>query len=660
VILDQEPSMAPDDRSNEPTATPLRWPPPGLERMQGDLYVIAARAALAGALLVLPMLFVVAREQDFATFGPFADAWWVPIVLTTVGLGFALDALARLARTLRRTSHALTRGYTTETLLCVLADVQNDMGFLLSGARHFSVVDQRERVAVAWLRVTAGLLLASAGMWLLLAMSIGLLLSPRGLLAPATLVGLTLLPAAAGYVGGGVATLVQQSRVRRARRRWHEQPWADDLDAGEVRAWQESAPLTATDGGGTPPGRDPLLRPAAAGVLFTALLVTLPVLTLVPSSAIAPVLTTISMPTYDSYRSRAARAEAYRSYVVEGDPAISAAEAGRLLQDLMFVGELEGRPPSERAPSTRFERAWFPDGLDAANPTGMPAYAWPDSLIERVGRGVDPGVVSYLREVTDHPASALLSTLARATALDAASARWETPFPQGMRMATLPIPRFRPLRDAAKVQVAAAAVALAEGRRADAERALRELISVGFLLGDEGPTLLDNIVGYSLIEEGGAALGDLFRVTGRAGDAAVLSRLSQVAERAGQLATMEYARGPEAFVRSLPGMVMDTTLMRGLRWEYFINLATMAPCLNVHRMVFGADEAFNQFVEEARTSLVQWPSEEALFDLARRGWVGGVDPAEATVVGWLTGLYMSHEENSCAQFVRHMQAEELF
>jgi hypothetical protein len=100
--------------------------------------------------------------------------------------------------------------------------------------------------------------------------------------------------------------------------------------------------------------------------------------------------------------------------------------------------------------------------------------------------------------------------------------------------------------------------------------------------------------------------------------------------------------------------------MRGLRWEYFITLATMAPCVNMHRVVFGADDSYTAFIEEARGSLIRWPSEQPVFELARRGWVGGVEPVEPTVLGWFTGLYMSSEENSCAQFVQHMRADGLF
>ena len=112
----------------------------------------------------------------------------------------------------------------------------------------------------------------------------------------------------------------------------------------------------------------------------------------------------------------------------------------------------------------------------------------------------------------------------------------------------------------------------------------------------------------------------------------------------------------EAYVRALPDLVVDTSSVRGLRWEYFINLATIAPCMNVHRMVFGSDDRYADFVEEARGVLVRWPSDEALFDLARSGWVGAGDDRAPTVITRLASLYMSTGENSCARMLRDMGA----
>ena len=635
----------------------LTWPPPGLERMQGDLFVIAARAALSGGFLVLPLLFVVAREQDFATLGPFADVWWVPVILAAIGLTFALDALVRSARTMRRTARALESGYDLITVAHVLADSTHDMGFLLQGARHFSVMSPTERRSIASSRVLALVLLAGAGLWLSVVLTMGLFIAARGLISPSGLRILTLGPALVAYATGGLATAVQDMRVRRARRVWHKQPWSDDLASQEVQRWRASR---ARFGTAARSPHDPrlarLLARAAVLVGALGLVVAAAVMTLVPAAAVGTILTAVAMPTIDGYRPRAARLEAFRIHVTSGDVAITAVQAGQILHDLMYVGS-DGEPSAgERPPSRRIAQPWLPDLGEIANPLGLEPFAWGDSLIERVAEGVGPEQREYLAAIAAHPASADFSRLARATLLDAGSARWETPFPATMTVATMPLPRFSSLRGAANAHVAAAAYALSAGRDDQAERLLSEVISVGFLLGDQGPTLIDNLVGYALIEVGGEALGDLYRVTGQTGAAAELSRLGQVAERSARLMRVDLAQGTEAWVRSLPPMVLDTTLVRGLRWEYFMNVATMAPCLNMHRMVFGADESYETFLEQARESLVRWPSDEAVFEIAQYGWIGAREPAGQTMLGRAAALFMSTEEYSCGAFIRHMQA----
>jgi len=635
-----------------------KWPPPGLERMQGDLVSQALRSALAGGLLVLPILFVAARDQEFATLGPLADAWWVTIVLTSVGLGFALDAIVRLARTARRSRRALQRGYDVATVAYVLVDGSRDMGFLLHGGRHFSVIEEPEREGIAAIRVASVALSVFAGLWLLVALSAGLFLAARGVLTPLALQVMTLLPAVIAYMLAGVTALVQQGRVRRARSVWYRQPWANDLATEEIVAWKRVASPAPRDSASGAPRVASILRWATLVLAVVGLFVVIPVLTLVPSSAVGPVLTALSAPSFESYRGRAARVEAFRSYSIEGDVSISGAEAGRLLNDLIHVGSTAEPAPGARPPSRRIAAPWLGEG---ENPFGLDPFAWGDSLLVRVGSGVDGPQRDYLMRVTAHPASEDFTRLAHATALDVVSARWVTPFPPGMTMATIPLPSYAGLRDAANVHLAAAALAVVEGRPEDAQRRIAEVIAVGFLLTDHGPTLIDNFVGLSLIESGGAALAGLFRVTGQATQAAELSRLNGVAERAAGLVRSEQPQGTEAWVRALPGLVVDPALVRGLRWEYFINLATITPCLNMHRMLFGPDEDYAAFVEEARASLVRWPAEEAIFELARHGWIGAAEPAGPTFIGRVTNLFMNTDEDSCGSFVQHMQAAgELF
>lgn len=636
-----------------------RWPPPGLERTQGDLFVLAARAALAGVLLVLPLLLVATREPGFATLGPLADAWWLTIVLGTVGLAFALDGVAIAARSLRRAGRALQRGYELATVLHVFADTKRDMGFLLTGARHFSSMGSEDRGAIVRIRLTAALLLAFAGLWLTFAFSIGLLFASRGWLSPLALQLVTLVPAGLGYLVGGGAYLIEESRVRRARREWYRQSWSEEMAAEEIRTWQR----TVSAAGGdrvmvrTAPKKVRGRTLDLAGIVLGAMgiAVALPVLILVPTSAVGPVLTTLSAPGFEIYRPRAARAEAFRSYAIDGDLSVTAEEAGRILHDLTFVASEENPGPSERAPDRRIAEPWIPGGSGGENPLGLSPFSWGDSLLERVAQGVTPEQRAYLASVASHPLAADFSRLARATALDVAAGRWATPFPPGMTMATLPVPRFSSLRSAANSRIGAAAYALAEGRADDAERILSEVIAVGFLLGDGGPTLIDNLVGFAIVEAGGSAMAGLFRASGQRGAAAELSRLRQVADRAAEMMRVEVPQGTDAWVRSLPGMVLDSTVVRGLRWEYFINLATMAPCLNMNQMVFGAGGAYDAFVAQARASLVRRPSEEPLFELARHGWVGTADPLPPGLFGRLAGLYMSSGQGSCVRMLRRVQ-----
>lgn len=646
--------MSNDERTGRTESSPSpvtlqRWPPPGLERMQGDLLAIAQRAGLAGILLTLPLLLIAAREQDFASLGPFADAWWVPLFLLTVGLGVALDALARSARALRRSASALRGGYDPETLLHVLADGAHDTGFLLAGARHFSVLAETERKGVAILRAVAALATAAAGVWMIVSVTLGLFAAARGSLTPAELRLLTLGPAVLLYMVGAGAALVQEGRVRRARRLWHRQPWAEEMTSAEIRTWQEAGGLRPFRAAGPAAGA---LGAAGLAVAALSIPVVLAAITLASASVIAPILTTIAMPSFDTYRQRIARVEAYRTYAIEGDVSVSPAEAGQLLHDLMFVGDEVEKMAGRRPPSRAIETPWIP----AANPFGLEPFTWADSLLERVEAGITAEERDFLREIGRHPGWGDFSRLARASTVDAGQARWDLPFVPGTTMATVPIPSFGSFRVSASAAVGAAALDVVEGRESEAEDRLREVIAVGFLLIDDGPTLIDNLVGVATVEVGGRALASLYRLTDRTSDAAELSRLVEVAGRTAAMMPTGQPRTAEAYVRALPDLVLDTTSVRGLRWEYFINLATIAPCMNVHRMVFGSDESYADFVEEARRVLVRWPSDEALFDLARSGWVGAGDDRRPSAVTRLASLYMSTGENSCARMLRDMGA----
>jgi hypothetical protein len=617
--------------------------------MQGDLARIAAKGALAGGILVLPLLFAVARTQDIATLGPFADAWWVTLVLASVGFAFAADALTSVGRGLRRGGAAMESGYDARTVGYVLADHRRDMGFLLQGGRHFSVMEPRRREQVARLRLWALMCHAVAGVWLPVALGLVLLAAARGWLEADAVWSLTLAPALLLYVVGGVLGLVEDGWVRKARSTWFRQPWASDLVGDEIEQWRgDLARRRGEEFRAAGPERRPVqgLYRTAVVVGFLTAVVAIPVLTLVPTSAIGPVLVMVALPRFGRVQQRAAEVEAFRAYVVEKDAGITAVEAGHLLQQLLYVGSSRTAVAGEVEPSERYSQAWLPE-MQSVNPLGSEPHRWAEQLFARVAEGVTPEMTEYLGAVASNPAHEAFSRLARAGALDAAAGRWEDPFPVGLTMASVPIPRFGELRQGAYAHVAAAALAHVQDRDAHAEVLLREVVSVGILLGDQGPTLIENLIGHVLAEYGGTALEQFYATTGRGEEGARLHEIRAAARRSAARIHGAAPQGIEASVRTLPELVADTGTVRGLRWEFFTLTTTLTPCLNLHRMVFGPDAEYEAFVEEAHASLVRWPSEEKLFDLARAGYWGAADPANESLFGRFLGIAMRPGEGSC-------------
>lgn len=652
-------AVPPDSDRVVTNAPSIRWPPPGLERLQGDLVRVAIRAALGSGILVLPLLFVLGRNLDFATLGPFADAWWVTLVLAIVGLSFATDALVRAMTLMSRVARALQQGYDLDTVKLVIADGERDMGFLVTGARHFSEMDTTEREAIGTLRVSAMALHAVAGIWMPNALAVCILLGARGLISPSGLWMATALPALALYAFGSVAGTVAASRVRRARRAWYGRPWVDDLASEEASAWRAEAPSTgeAPSRGWDGAALGRVLRPGAILVGSFAAIVAIPILTLVPTAAVGPILAELAVPGFDNVRARGGRVEAMRSYRVAVDEGISPSEAGRLLHDLSFAGPDRAVLPGEAQPSRRIGEAWLP-GVDESNPTGLHPFDWPGSLFSTLSAGPTEEQRAFLERVVDHPSRSDLSRLSRAGAIDIASARYVDPLPGEVTLVNLPIPNYSEFRRAVNSHVAAAALAFVNGDPELAEELVSEIVSLGFLLGDDGPTLMDNLTGYALVEQGADAMADLYAASGRTDDAARLNALRVATEMALSRVSYRYPEGAEAWVRSLPEIVSDASVARGLRWEIFVGITTLTPCINLQRLVFGPDQEYWDFVNGAYDDLVAWPSEDGLFEMARSGWFRSHAEAGAGLVGRLLSVSMRTGEGTCGEVVRQLETQE--
>ncbi len=632
------------------------WPPPGLETIQGRLWTAIALLSVGGVAMVLPVLVAAALPRPFWSLGPFGAAWWAPATAALLGLVVALAGFDRLFRLLWLGANAARDGHDWRTIFAVAADA-GDTGHLLAGTAQFSRTAPRERRWTLVARLTSATLALAAALWLPLALSGSLLLAANAGLSGTAAWALTLAPAGVLTLAALLSRALERSVVGGAERSWRAHQPADLELRGEIERWNREA-SAALERAGDPSERPPItagpglddrkqtaaasraLRAGALATLVMGPVIVLLVGTFTVASAIGSVLGALgSTPALELPR-RALQVEPLRALRVTPDSSVTAQAAARDLTALMAIGRRARPGPFTPAPDRTYAERWFPEG-DAFG-MGPGRYA---EVFQRVAEGLTAEQRSFLARVADHPAQGRFSRLARAPVVDVAAARWVDPLPD-----TLPwIALERSGGDiwsAARAHVVRAAYLLDQGRRAEAETALREVISVGFLLLDDGPTLNDAAQGITVIRDGARGLENFYRATGQtararqiADDIVLGTRISRLAAAAAPRATP---------LRGIPDLVLDPEALRGLRWNRFATLATVGPCLNAHNAIFGPGRDYHAWLAQADSALVRWPSEQEIFRHRRNGDL--VPPARSTdafvrILGITLG---GSEPGSCA------------
>lgn len=635
-----------------PSNTALSWPPPGLERLQGDIWLVIGLAWAGGLILVLPLLWALAIEQPFYSLGPFEEHWELGAGIAVIGAVLVMLAFGHLLVLVRGGARAAGMGYGLLTILEIACDTRRDTGFLIQGRRHFGGLDRERRAAVVGQRLWGAGLLLLAAIWLVMSFGLSILLAARGFITPSGIWLLSLAPATVMTVISTFFLIRQSTTVRLQLTQWNAQEGANRVHT-EAAAWNakldEAGDSVALGAGER--GEARRFGLAAAIVVVAFVLSFAPATTIAITTAIGPILAEIAVPAFLSVQEMAGGAEALRRFRVETDAAISASEAGIALQNLAFVGTDGGTDPHEREPVRVYEEAWFPDAGIFPDPFSETiAY----ELMRRPLTDFSPEEQAALQQAAMHPAQAELDLLAHAQMIDVASGRWALPFPDSMTFQDLPWPRFPALRAAGLARVAKAAVEASDGRGGTAEGTLRELISTGFLLIDEGPTLIDNLMGVQMTRVGADALEGYYERVGRADEAASLEWARDGALRAAEKAraglTPEDVR---ALLQGVPDLVENEDALRGLRWEYLATFNVLAPCINLHKMVFGPDETYADWRRRAERSIVRVPGEQELFDLAESGALGtGGQELRGFLPRFLSLVLGSHgAPGSCASLI---------
>jgi hypothetical protein len=451
-------------------------------------------------------------------------------------------------------------------------------------------------------------------------------LAAAGVARPAATPWLVLGPSALVLFGAICLAALEGRAVAGARRQLRARRGRPEATARLVEPWYASFDSAR---GAQPLGRGRLgwarvgLAGAVAAIVTAAAVVVLVPVWLVGVVGARPA---VSWPFDTSQMNNKWRiAELLRPFALPADSAITALQAGRALWALLgseptAIPEKAPPPALDSLPAPRERDSIFVAARTRGpGASGWPSDPWPDGriVIEMAARDrLSRAEFAYLERLAAHPRWQAFSTVARAAAVDLWGARFRLPFPRSVTVFDIPIPRYGGVKDLARVNTLRAALRLARGDRAGAERILRETISFGLRL-TNGNWLIEQLIGAVVVGRGRGDLQQFYALTGRPEAAVIKAQYdSAAAAFADRPVTAEVRLDERALFRALARIVRDSTALRGVRVEA-LNWLGYEQCTNARELLFGMSPELDSLFRWSRRTLARYPSEAAWVDLAR-------------------------------------------
>ena len=618
----------------------------GLEPLHRKWWPLVRLVMAATAILTAGLVMSFIDDPD--------SPWWaLPGWFLGVVLPFSLVLLAGtvgqfLALT-EKVRKAVAFGFRWPILADVLSDHAGDVGALIAGRGAYASLplDRRNRIR-ALRRVEAG-----AGMLFAIAPLLGLFtvvaLASRRLVAPSAVwVVVAVLPAvvlATLFVARVVEMMVLRAAERQRRRAAPAgatgelvtlRPGFDEFEGVTAEGVQSSDRRRVT-------WILWLSRATATLLVVGAVLIVVPtVIVLVGGSIVWQTMY------FDTQRieERVRVAEVGRPYRLPADPGITAVEAGRAYYTVSEAGLPSSDDPRLRAVPRHIKEPWIPDLQGSPfnkDRAGLGA------LVARAGKGFNPQETRYLERVASHPGFSEVSLLAQAREMDSLGAK----LPPDHSFTGWTLPLRVPTRAVANALVAKGALEASQGRREQAERTLREIISFGLLMMDQGNSFIENASGAVIAEAGLKAVEDLYSLDGDNPRVASIRANRQAAT----ITPEDRARGADRTEnravdiprtrRDLYQRAQDQERRRGERWES-LQMLSLAACANAHEMLFGPDDQLEAAFAGARANLARFPSEQRLLSNMRtlqppEPGLQGLFPVAISGAGRLAGWVFGNE-----------------
>jgi len=627
------------DRVTHGASILLEWPPPGLEYLNARLRRALRPTALGGALIGVPLVLLAAFDRD-----SYVRDLLPPIefVLSVAGLGFFVFLLGcvRVLGFFRAAGKCVDTGYRWGTVAEAASDWRGDTGALITGAREYATLSPAQRSTLRRNRVVAAASLLASALVPVLGFAFGVLAAARTTRGPSVVLWSSLMLSLILIGVWAVLMWFEERRLRTARSRRLALSSVQERPAELAASWTETfdqVRMGQRMGAGPAGRRRPVWRTVLT-VVVVALLSAVAAEALILASAVNSVMLGGAPPSFHAAREKIVRVQRLGAYVVPADSSITAQRAG---QALYAVSQMRGnmrRQPFQAEATIVIPPFRLPTEAGPFGPiTDLPqAFA-------AARRGFSDAQRRWLRQVAENPGLAEFRLAANAPGLDLSSAMFAIPPGSRIHILEVPSASLMGIRDAARSNIAAAALDLGSGKPREAERRLREVISVGFLMMRDGRTIIENLVGASIVDGGRQSLEAFFQATGRAGDARAVSAASDPVTEVTAGSSDRQRSSLDETTRSLRRTALDTTEIRGMRWEKLVNYSFM-PCTDTRQILFGPDSLHAAVMDSARVSLVRSPADSIVFSILeqpmdRHHMLREGQPLTRvpfTVTGWVT------------------------
>lgn len=613
-------------RLNPGGAALLEWPPPGLDDLAGRMRWLARPWVSGGFLILAGAVASLVNGTRMQAVGS-SPATLMLLIAAVAGAGSLIVAMYRAWRVGDRIGKALGAGYGWTTLLELLCDTRGDTGNLITGSREYAPLTTAQRDRWRKLRVARELAFLGSGLLALIILMLYVILGSasgagEGIswIAPVIAIHLLMLS----------IVIAERERVAFDKRRatGKSRPETDALRLAEP--WNESFDRARE---GQRVGRGSRVRPrvgklgvASLGLVgFVLVLLALP---LIVVATMGPSFMDARMFSNQSVRRQQALAD--RPLALPRDSTITPTVAGRALHQVLRTGSDQPFATMPENDIPVLPRPFWRDSLPGALfPTAREPLLFPGvpehrSIFAAWRRGFSTAEVAHLERIARDPSWKAWETLARAPAVDFLAARYRFPWPDTLAgWWSMPGPRYGAVREMAHVSASRAAWHLARGRRDSAEAVLRQTISVGTMLVEDGANWTQLIMGITAVRAGREALLEMWEQLGdsRARDVRLrLDATSAMSDAAPAMTSSLVAAGSRdvaALRRAMVRMAKDSTQARGLRFDMLHTLA-IAPCTNLRELVFGNAPDIEEAFAAARRTLARSVTDSAYIDLVEQ------------------------------------------